>query len=77
MLLKKIYNPPVVLYCKGQSLQYREDSVAIVGTRRFTSYGKYSTQKITNELLSSNIVVVSGLARGIDTIAHKEAVKFG
>ena len=77
MLLKKIYNPPVLLYCKGQSLEYREDSVAIVGTRRFTSYGKYSTQKITNELLSSNIVVVSGLARGIDTIAHKEAVKFG
>jgi DNA processing protein len=77
MLLKKIYNPPVVLYCKGQSLQYREDSVAIVGTRRFTSYGKYVTQKLTKELNESTITIVSGLARGIDTIAHRETLKFG
>ena len=76
-LLKKIYNPPVILYCKGKPLQYKEDCVAIVGTRRFTPYGKMVTQKITNDLIASNISIVSGLARGIDTITHKETVKFG
>lgn len=77
LLLKKIYNPPLLLYCKGAPLKYREDSVAIVGTRRFTSYGKYVTQKLTKELNESNITIVSGLARGIDTIAHRETLKFG
>ena len=77
MLLKKIYNPPVVLYCKGQPLQYKEDAVAIVGTRRFTPYGKSVTQKLTSDLISNNITIVSGLARGIDTIAHKTTVEGG
>ena len=77
MLLKKIYNPPVVLYCKGQKLQYKEDVVAIVGTRRFTSYGKSVTQKLTSDLISNNITIVSGLARGIDTIAHRTTVEGG
>jgi len=76
MLLKKIYNPPVILYCKGQ-LQYKEDVVAIVGTRRFTPYGKSVTQKLTSDLISNNITIVSGLARGIDTIAHKTTVEGG
>ena len=77
MLLKKIYNPPVVLYCKGQPLQYKEDVVAIVGTRRFTPYGKSVTLKLTSDLISNNITFVSGLARGIDTIAHKTTVEGG
>ena len=77
MLLKKIYNPPVILYCKGQPLQYKEDVVAIVGTRRFTPYGKSVTQKLTSDLISNNITIVSGLARGIDTIAHKTTVEGG
>jgi DNA processing protein len=77
MLLKKIYSPPVILYCKGQPLQYKEDAVAIVGTRRFTPYGKSVTQKLTSYLISKNISIVSGLARGIDTIAHKAAVAGG
>ena len=77
MLLKKIYNPPVILYCKGQPLQYKEDVVAIVGTRRFTPYGKSVTQKLTSDLISNNITIVSGLARGIDTIAHKTSVEGG
>ena len=77
MLLKKIYSPPVILYCKGQPLQYKEDAVAVVGTRRFTPYGKSVTQKLTSDLVSKNISIVSGLARGIDTIAHKAAVAGG
>ena len=77
MLLKKIYSPPVILYWKGQPLQYKEDAVAVVGTRRFTPYGKSVTQKLTSDLVSKNISIVSGLARGIDTIAHKSAVAGG
>ncbi|HIN02573.1 MAG TPA: DNA-protecting protein DprA [Candidatus Marinimicrobia bacterium] len=77
MLLKKIYSPPVILYWKGQPLQYKEDAVAVVGTRRFTPYGKSVTQKLTSDLVSKNISIVSGLARGIDTIAHKAAVAGG
>ena len=50
MLLKKIYSPPVILYWKGQPLQYKEDAVAVVGTRRFTPYGKSVTQKLTADL---------------------------
>ena len=73
LLLKKIYDTPVLLYIKGEPLKEREDCVAIVGIRRFTPYGKSATQTIAKDLESRNIAVVSGLARGIDTIAHKRA----
>ncbi len=75
IMLKKIYDPPVILFTKGQSLNKEEDAVAIVGTRKFTPYGKSMTISIVKDLNSSEITVVSGLARGIDTIAHKETVK--
>ncbi len=75
LLLKKIFDPPVLLYTKGQSLQKEEDAVAIVGTRKFTPYGKSMTRSIATDLNRNNITVVSGLARGVDTIAHKETVK--
>lgn len=75
LLLKKIYDPPVLLYTVGQPLQKEEDAVAIVGTRKFTPYGKSMTRSISTELNRNHITVVSGLARGIDTIAHKETVK--
>lgn len=74
MLLKKIYDPPVILYTKGQPLKKEEDTVAIVGTRKFTPYGKSMAKSIANVLNNAGITVVSGLARGIDTIAHKETV---
>ena len=77
LLLKKIYDAPVLLYIKGEPLKEKEDCVAIVGTRRFTPYGKSATQTIAKDLASRNIAVVSGLARGIDTIAHKTAVQTG
>lgn len=75
ILLKKIYDAPLLLYSKGQPLHSEEDAVAIVGTRKFTPYGKSMTLAITHDLNIAGIVVVSGLARGIDTIAHKETVK--
>ena len=75
LLLKKIYDPPVLLYTIGQPLKKEEDAVAIVGTRKLTPYGRSMTKAITSDMNAAQITVVSGLARGIDTIAHKETVK--
>lgn len=74
-LLKKIYDPPVLLYSIGKPLNVKEDTVAIVGTRSATQYGKRVTIKLATELSSKNIVIVSGLARGIDTFAHTATVQ--
>ncbi len=77
VMLKKIYDPPAVLYTKGQPLINEEDAVAIVGTRKFTPYGKSMAKSITKDLNSAGITIVSGMARGIDTIAHKETLNNG
>ncbi|MBU0528359.1 DNA-processing protein DprA [bacterium] len=74
-LLKKIYDPPVILFTIGKPLEKKEDAVAIVGTRSATQYGKRITKKLATELSSQNIVIVSGLARGIDTVAHTATVQ--
>jgi DNA processing protein len=76
-LLKKIYDPPLLLYTKGSFLKDDEYSIAIVGTRQPTNYGKIQTEKIAAELASQNITIVSGIARGIDSIAHRSALKIG
>ncbi|MGA8265997.1 MAG: DNA-processing protein DprA [Ignavibacteriaceae bacterium] len=74
-LLKNIYDPPLLLYYKGALSELDKFSIAIVGTRKPTEYGKLQTQKITSDLASQNITIVSGLARGIDSIAHSAALK--
>jgi DNA processing protein len=74
-LLKKIYDPPLLLYTKGTFTKDDEYSISIVGTRQPTNYGKIQTERITSELANQNITIVSGLARGIDSIAHKSALK--
>ena len=68
--LKKIYDPPVVLYLKGNKEILNNTSIAIVGCRLCTSYGKQVSKKIAYNLSMNNINVISGLARGIDTYAH-------
>lgn len=74
-LLKRIYDPPLMLFYKG-SFNIKDDySISIVGTRQPTGYGKIQTEKITAELAAQEITVVSGLARGIDSIAHSVALK--
>lgn len=73
--LKAIYDPPVLLYIKGSFRQEDGLSVAIVGSRKCTYYGLNMAEKIASELAGYKIVIVSGLARGIDTAAHKGAVK--
>lgn len=72
--LKDIYDPPVVLYYKGELPDIRR-AIGVVGTRKVSSYGRLVTEKLTGELTESGFVIVSGLARGVDTVAHATAVK--
>lgn len=76
-LLKKIFYPPVIIFTKGNFSEQDKYSVAIVGTRQPTTYGKTQTEKFTSELVEKNLTIVSGLARGIDSIAHETALKKG
>lgn len=72
--LRSIKETPKTLYIKGQFLQ-NEKCFAIVGTRRCSSYGKEVAFNFAKELSQAGIVIVSGLARGIDTMAHKGAIE--
>ncbi len=73
-LLKKIYFPPLILYVKGNFSERDKYTIAVVGTRQPTNYGKNQTEKIVRELSEKNITIVSGMARGIDTVAHRTAL---
>ncbi len=75
--LKKIYDPPVMLFVRGTLSEEDKYSVAIVGTRDPTTYGKHVSEKFAAELSEEGIAVISGLARGVDTIAHATAVRSG
>ena len=75
--LKEIHDPPLVLYFQGSLLPEDERSVAVVGTRSATSYGREVASLLSGGLASSGITIVSGLARGIDGIAHQAALKAG
>ncbi len=73
-LLKEIYNPPALLYLKGKFSPQDEFSLAIVGTRRSSLYGQQITPLITADLAQTGLTIVSGLAKGIDTLAHQAAL---
>ena len=73
-LLKQIYDPPLLLYYRGDLDATSDFSLAIVGTRKFTAYGQQVTEKITRELIANGLAIVSGLALGIDTLAHLAAM---
>jgi len=75
--LRLIFDPPVVLYVKGKILPEDRIAIAVVGTRRPTGYGKMVAEMLGKELAERNITVVSGLARGIDTCAHRGALSCG
>jgi DNA processing protein len=75
--LKEIYDYPPVIYIKGSLLPQDEWCIAVVGTRRATVYGRQVTEQIVEDLARNNITVVSGLARGIDTFAHRRALEAG
>ena len=73
-LLKEIYDPPQGLYFRGELAEDDEFSIAVVGTRKFTAYGKRAAEEITSGLARNNLTIVSGLALGIDAIAHLAAL---
>ena len=76
-LLKQISDPPVLLYITGQLPIVDTLSVAIVGSRSPTEYGKTISQQLSHQLAARGITVVSGFARGIDTCAHRGALEAG
>jgi DNA processing protein len=75
--LKEIYDYPPVLYVKGNLPSQDEPCLAVVGTRRPTIYGRQATEEIVTDLVRSRITIVSGLARGIDSVAHRAALDAG
>lgn len=77
VLLKKIPDPPALLYVEGEISPGDKNLLAIVGTRAPTQYGKLVAEKLSSELAARGFTIVSGLARGIDTIAHRTALKSG
>ena len=72
--LREIYDPPLVLYVKGQLLERDRNSVALVGSRMTTHYGQEVARKLGYQLAYTGVTVVSGGARGIDTCAHQGAL---
>jgi DNA processing protein len=76
-ILKEIYDPPVVLYIKGQFKPEDDFCLAIIGTRKPTSYGAQTVADLTHRLSIAGLTIVSGLARGIDTFAHKTCLAAG
>ncbi|PLX28469.1 DNA-protecting protein DprA [Candidatus Parcubacteria bacterium] len=73
-LLKQIYDPPLCLFVRGK-LSNDDFNLAVVGTRKCTTYGKQVTEEIVLELASQGITIVSGLAFGIDSIAHNTTLR--
>jgi DNA processing protein len=77
-LLKEIYQPPWALFAKGDlSLLERDPKLAVVGSRQATQYGKNAIRLIFPDLIKKGVLIVSGLARGIDALAHEYAIKNG
>jgi DNA processing protein len=75
--LKEIYDYPPVLYVRGSLLPEDEWCLAVVGTRRATVYGRQVTEEIVADLAQSKITIVSGLAKGVDSVAHRSALDAG
>lgn len=84
-LLKEIGDAPFVLYVKSSKVQGTSDKleelfeigIAVVGTRKLTSYGREVTEKLVSDLTANGLTIVSGLARGLDGVAHKTAMETG
>ena len=76
-LLRTIHNPPFVIYCAGNLELWNSFCLAIVGSRNATHYGRTTARKLGEELAAYGVVVVSGMARGIDAEAHVGALNTG
>lgn len=76
-LLRQIYDPPMVLYVRGDVAMLHRTLFAVVGTRRPTPYGIAATERLSADLASAGLVITSGMARGVDTAAHRGALSVG
>jgi DNA processing protein len=76
-LLAEISGRPSILYIRGELLPADDASIAIVGTRRATPYGRQSAERIAAELAQAGVTIISGLARGVDAAAHRAALGAG
>ena len=76
-LLREIYDPPIILYLKGELKPKDCYAIAMVGTRQSTLYGRQSAERLSSQLAASGVTVVSGGARGIDSVSHEGALKVG
>lgn len=77
-LLKHIYDPPVVIWVKGNTEALKKNFIGVIGTRNPTSRGREVTQKITQSILAAlDVGIVSGLAYGVDTAAHRTTIENG
>ncbi len=75
--LKTIFDPPPLLYVKGNTLQAHELTLAVVGSRKASTYGRTIAESLCREFALKGITVVSGMARGIDSAAHRGTLKAG
>jgi DNA processing protein len=72
--LKEIYDPPLVLYVRGDAALLSQPGLGVVGTRHPTPYGIGMAERLANDLASRGLVIISGMARGVDTHAHRGAL---
>ena len=77
--LKHIYKPPFVLFYKGDIdlINAHRKTIGVVGSRKSSDYGNFATEKIVRELVENDVIIVSGLANGIDSIAHHSCLESG
>ncbi len=75
--LRQIYDPPFLLYVRGGLCESDDRAVALVGSRHATHYGKSVAEEIATQLAQADVTVVSGFARGIDSISHRAAIASG
>jgi DNA processing protein len=73
-LLKQIYDPPVTLYVRGDTAILSEPGIGVVGTRHPTPYGMGMAERLSCDLSARGIIIISGMARGVDTSAHRGAI---
>lgn len=75
--LYHIYDSPKVIYKKGKMLEEDKLAIGLVGSRRSTQYGQWATEKFVGELIKLDVTIISGLAMGIDAVAHRAALDAG
>ena len=76
-LLREIYDPPLVLYVRGELQLEDRHAIAMVGTRQSTLYGRQTAERLARQLAAAGVTVISGGARGIDSAAHEGALQSG